>query len=217
MREMRRILALCLVALLLTGCGQSGGTPDEIETPSLPVSSEPVDSEAPEETPSALPDDPVPDESQPAQEQPRPYEVEEALLIEERELPGVRRYSALGYSMAYAPSEITLNDWGGGETYEVTNAEGSYVAVSTIGGSNIGEAVAGLQFEYAIEDEAEGVLFGAKSYAGVRLTVTAGGLTAEYILYQGADTIYLVERAVFTGGEKYELLLQAMLDSISFE
>lgn len=219
MKLTKGLTAILLILLLaLAGCRQE--TVDPVvpsENPEPPVSTSPAESESPSEAPSEEPSDPVPVDSEEPAEQERPYEVDEALPMGEREMPAVRRYSGVGFSMVYPKSEVTLTDWGEGETYELTNAPGTYLAVSRIGGSSINEAVAGLQFEYAIEGDPTGFIFGAEGYAGVRMTVEAGGLTAEYILYQGEDTIYLVERAVFTGGEDYGVLLQAMLDSLTFE
>ena len=219
MKQTKRLLALLLILLLaLAGCKEEATGPEQpTDSPEPPVSSAPVESEEPSEEPSEAPSECVPPESEEPVEQERPYEEDEGLTVAEQEQPAVRRYSALGYSLVYPRSEVTLTDWGEGETYELTDAAGTYLAVSRVGGASINEAVAGLQFEYAIESEPTGFIFGTEGYAGVRMTVTAGGLNAEYILYQGKDTIYLVERAIFTGGEDYADLLQAMLDSITVE
>lgn len=217
MKHARRRLALLLALLLCAaGCGKDpapAGPSGEAEQPSA---SQPAETVEPTETPEE-PEEPSPAVSEPPENCSLPFEVEAGLTVDGGEIRAVRRYSALGYSLVYPPDEVTLNDWGEGETYEITDAPGTYLAVSRVGGSSISEAVAGLQFEYAIEDEPTGVMFGAEGYAGVRMVTTAGGLTAEYILYQGADGIYLVEHALFTGGEDYAELLQAMLDSFAVE
>lgn len=218
MKQTKRLLALLLILLLtLAGCrDESVESVPPTDSPEPSVSTAPVDSEEPSEV---IPEEPAaddPGETELPENGPLPYEVEETLIVGEQEVPAVRRYD-VGYSVAYLPSEVTLTDWAEGETYELTDAAGTYLAVSRVWGSSISEAVAGLQFEYAIESEPTGFIFGAEGYAGVRMTVTAGGLTAEYILFQNGDTIYLVERAIFTGGEDYAVLLQAMMDSIIFE
>lgn len=219
MKQTKKLLALLLILLLaLAGCKEEAVDPvGPTDSPEPSVSTAPVESQEPSEEPSEESSEGVPAESEEPMKQERPYEVDETLTVAEQELPAVRRYTALGYSLAYPRSEVTLTDWGEGETYELTNAAGTYLSVSRVGGASINEAVAGLQFEYAIEAEPTGFIFGPEGYAGVRMAVTAGGLNAEYILYQGKDTIYLVERAIFTGGEDYADLLQAMLDSITFE
>ena len=130
-------------------------------------------------------------------------------------VPAVLYESDLGYTMLYPREGVTLSEWEGGQTFELTDAPGTYLAVSLLDVSNVDEAVAVVQFENAVDSDPSGYIFGAKSYAGVRLSDAAGGLTVDYIILREGDSVYLVERAVFTGGEGKTALLQSMLDSFT--
>ena len=108
-----------------------------------------------------------------------------------------------------------MNSWAGGETFEVTQAPGTYLAVSLYSGANIDQAVDRLQFDYAIDEEPTGIMFGAEGYAGVQMNQELDGLRQEYILFQNGEDIFLIELAVFTGDEGQEGLLQVMLDTFT--
>lgn len=196
------LLALS-VLLALSGCKPSGAGE---ETP--PASLPPSESVPPSDAPSLAPE---PGESEPAP----PEESGPVLEVDGQEVAAAVYESSLGYSITYPPEEMTLLEWDGGETFESARAKGTYLAVSRLAVSNIDEAVAVVQFEYAVEDEPTGFLFGSAGYAGVRLEQQAGGLTVEYILVREGDSVFLLERAVFTGGEELQGLLQAMLDSFT--
>lgn len=216
-RQIRWMMTFCalLAVLTLVGCrGKTTGEPTASPVPS--ASSGPEESGKPSGGLPPETTDSVPAETEPAETE--PAETESTVLtVDGGEIPAERRHSGLGYSILCPEEGVTVTQWEGGETYELAEARGTYLAVSQIGGSNISEAAAGLQFEYDIQDDPTGYIFGSEGYAGVRMTQTAGGLSVEYILLQQNNTIYLVERAVFTGGENFTGLLQAMLDSFTVE
>lgn len=200
------LLSLCLV-LCLAGCsGQADPTAPPDASPTVSAADPGADSSVPG----------APDETAPAESGSQPPEPEgEQLLVDGAAVPAALYESSLGYSILCPQTGITLAEWEGGQTFELTDAPGTYLAVSTLDVSNVDEAVAVVQFENAVEDEPTGYIFGAQSYAGVRMTETAGGLTVEYIILREGGAVYLLERAVFTGGEDQVGLLQSMLDSFT--
>lgn len=125
----------------------------------------------------------------------------ETLEVDGKTVPALLYESDLGYTMLYPQEGVTLSEWEGGQTFELTDAPGTYLAVSLLDVSNVDEAVAVVQFENAVDGNPSGYIFGAKRYAGVRLSDAAGGLTVDYIILREGGSVYLVERAVFTGGE----------------
>lgn len=219
MRQVKTILVLLLIAALtaLSGCRSEPVGPEQpSDSPAPLVSEEPSDSaepsgsQPPEDTPTA----PGPDESQPGGDgQDEPV----TLTVDGQELDAVRHYSGLGYSIVYPEDQITLTSWEDGDNYLVTEAKGTYLAVSRVEAANISAAAAIVQFENAVEDEPKGFIFGSGKYAGVRMVEEAGGLTLEFILAEKDGVIFLLERAVFTGGEEAAPLLQAMLDTFTVQ
>lgn len=167
---------------------------------------------SPAVTDSAGVDSPAPQDSGVIESEPG---TEHTMVVNGQSWETVRFESQLGYALDYPPELITLNQWAGGETYGVTQAEGTYLAVSLYEGANIDQAVDRLQFEYAIDEEPTGVMFGAGGYAGVRMRLETDLLTQEYILFQNGTDIFLIELAVFAGDEEQESLLQAMLDTFT--
>ena len=201
------LLALTIL-LALPGCegnGTGSDTSSAAPSESADVTSapEPSDSDAPDASGSVETGDVSSDEPG------------EALDVDGAAVPAVLYESDLGYTMLYPREGITLSEWEGGQTFELTDAPGTYLAVSLLDVSNVDEAVAVVQFENAVDSDPSGYIFGAKSYAGVRLSDAAGGLTVDYIILREGDSVYLVERAVFTGGEGKTALLQSMLDSFT--
>lgn len=226
MRQTKRCLALLLVLLLaLAGCrNQNVGPEQPTDSPAPPASESPspdessppasTDSQPPEASPSA----PAESESQPEKtDEGVPADEDTVLTVDGQELAAVRHHSPLGYSIVYPADQITVKSWEDGDNYQVDAARGTYLAVSQVGASSVSDAAAIVQFENAVEEDPTGFLFGSGSYAGVRMTQQAGGLTLEFLLVEQNGTIFLVERAVFTGGEEQESLLQAMLDSFTIE
>lgn len=201
-RKRKLALALALLLALCSGCSAqdqkgSAGQPE----PSL--------------TPSAAPTAPEAESPAPTEELPAESAPSLTLPGTDGEQPAMRYESALGYSILCPETGVTVKTWDGGETFAVDAAPGTYLAVSTLEAANVNEAAAGLQFEHGIEDEPRGFLFGSAGYAGVRMEERSGGLVLEYILLRANDTVYLIERAVFTGGEDYAALLAGMLDSFA--
>ncbi len=201
------LLALTIL-LALPGCegnGTGSDTSSAAPSESADVTSapEPSDSDAPDASGSVETGDVSSDEPG------------ETLDVDGAAVPAVLYESDLGYTMLYPREGVTLSEWEGGQTFELTDAPGTYLAVSLLDVSNVDEAVAVVQFENAVDSDPSGYIFGAKSYAGVRLSDAAGGLTVDYIILREGDSVYLVERAVFTGGEGKTALLQSMLDSFT--
>ena len=207
-RKYAALLLALTILLALPGCKGNGTGPD---APSAaPTESTDVTS-APEPSGSG-----APDISDPAETGDVPSdEPGETLEVDGKTVPALLYESDLGYSMLYPQEGVTLSEWEGGQTFELTDAPGTYLAVSLLDVSNVDEAVAVVQFENAVDGDPSGYIFGAKRYAGVRLSDTAGGLTVDYIILREGGSVYLVERAVFTGGEGKTALLQSMLDSFT--
>ena len=196
--------ALALLMLLCAGCAGEKPVPSTQPTPSASVQpSDAVSAPPAEESPSPAPGESA--EPTPGLTLPGADGEQAAQLYE----------SALGYTILYPAEGVTVKSWDTGENYTIDATPGTYLAVSILEAANVNEAAAGLRFENGIEDEPTGFLFGSAGYAGVRLEQKAGGLRLEYILLRENDRVYLVERAVFTGGEAYEPMLQAMLDSFT--
>lgn len=161
------------------------------------------------------------------EESPSPAPVESAspapaqsagptLTVGEQTLSAALFESPLGYTLLYPEGEVAVREWDGGETFEVTAAPGTYLAVSVLDVPNIDQAVSVVQFENAVEDEPRGILFGSGGYAGTRLTQQSGELSTEYLLFQMDGGVCLVERALFgAAGQAQGPLLQAMLDSFT--
>ena len=206
--------ALCLLA----ACG-ARTLPQETSDP--PASQSPGAEETPAGSPPAetgeLPEDlfteSLPTESPPALVLDRPCEVTETA---EDGTSFVRRYSALNYSLRYPLGKVTVTDWGEGETYGLDGAEGTYLAVSRVDAPGMSTVAEALQFEYPMDGEPVGCLFGAEGYAGMKMTLTGEELYMEFILCEEKGSIYLVELALYAdeGGEE---LLRAMLDSVTFD
>jgi len=138
------------------------------------------------------------------------------LTVEEEALPAALFESSLGYTLLYPEEKVAVREWDGGETFEVTAAPGTYLAVSVLDVPNIDQAVSVVQFENAVEDEPRGILFGSGGYAGTRLTHQSGELSTEYLLFQMDGGVCLVERSLFgAAGQAQGPLLQAMLDSFT--
>lgn len=227
MRQTKRYLAflLALALLALAGCRSQTVGPEQPSDSPAPSASEspspdesdspaPTDSQPPEASPSA----PAESESQPVKtDEGVPADEDAVLTVDDQELAAVRHYSPLGYSIVYPADQITVKSWEDGDNYQVDAARGTYLAVSQISASSISAATAIVQFENAVEDEPKGFIFGSDGYAGVRMVQQQGGLSLEFILVEKDGTIFLLERAVFTGGEEYENVLQAMLDSFTIE
>lgn len=199
------LLALTIL-LALPGCKGNGTGPDASSaapSESADIAPEPSDSAAP-------------DASDPGETGDVPSgKPGETLEVDGETVPALLYESDLGYTMLYPQEGVTLSEWEGGQTFELTDAPGTYLAVSLLDVSNVDEAVAVVQFENAVDSDPSGYIFGAKSYAGVRLSDTAGGLTVDYIILREGGSVYLVERAVFTGGEGKTALLQSMLNSFA--
>ena len=199
------LLALTIL-LALPGCKGNGTGPDApsaAPSESTDIAPEPSDSAAP-------------DASDPGETGDVPSgKPGETLEVDGETVPALLYESDLGYTMLYPQEGVTLSEWEGGQTFELTDAPGTYLAVSLLDVSNVDEAVAVVQFENAVDSDPSGYIFGAKSYAGVRLSDAAGGLTVDYIILREGGSVYLVERAVFTGGEGKTALLQSMLDSFT--
>ncbi len=190
------VLALAFMIAMLTACRVEVHVPD----PSL------------EATDSAEADSQPPQDSDPVETEP---ETEDTMVVDGQSWETTRYESELGYTLDYPPKLVTLNSWAGGETYQVTQADGTYLAVSLYEGANIDQAVDRLQFDYAIDEEPTGVMFGAEGYAGVRMRQQTDILSQEYILFQDGEDIFLIELAVFAGNEGRDGLLQAMLDTFT--
>lgn len=171
-----------------------------------------IPSAGPAATDSAQADSPIPQDSSPVESE---QGGENTLMVDGQSLEAAQFESDLGYVMSYPPELVTVNSWAGGETFEVTQAPGTYLAVSLYSGANIDQAVDRLQFDYAIDEEPTGIMFGAEGYAGVQMNQELDGLRQEYILFQNGEDIFLIELAVFTGDEGQEGLLQAMLDTFT--
>lgn len=219
MKRIKNILALLLIFTLaaLAGCRsetvgpeQPSDSPTEAVSQALEESESPTDAEPPEDTPTV----PGTSESQPGGDV---QDETASLTVDGQELNAVRHYSPLGYSIVYPEDLVTLSAWEDGDNYLAADARGTYLAVSQVEASNISKAVAIVQFENAVEDEAKGFIFGAGKYAGVRMVEEAGDLTLEFILTEKDGTIFLLERAIFTGGEEAVPLLQAMLDTFTIQ
>ena len=191
------VLLLTMTVALLSGCRAQ---PSVQESPS-PA---PADSAGPEVT---GPQDSAPAETDGGEES--------VLVVDGQRWQAQRFVSQLGYALSYPPELVALNQWPGGETFEVIQAPGTYLAVNLYEAANIDQAVDRLQFDNAIEEEPTGVMFGAEGYAGVRMSQDADGLRLEYILFQRGEEIFLVEQAIFPGDEDQEGLLQAMLDTFT--
>ena len=189
-------LALSFLMTMLTACGPERQEPEP--SPSA-ADSGPVDSPAPQDSGCVG--------SEPG--------TEDILVVHGQSWEATRYESELGYTLDYPPELVTLNSWAGGETYQVTQAEGTYLAVSLYAGANIDQAVDRLQFDYAIEEEPTGAMFGSAGYAGVRMSLQTDILSQEYILFQDGEDIFLIELAIFAGNEGQEGLLQAMLDTFT--
>lgn len=194
-------LALSFLMTMLTACGPERQEPEP--SPSA-ADSGPADSAGPETAP--------PQESAPAETD---SGEEDGLVVDGQRWDAQRCVSQLGYALSYPPELVALNQWAGGETYEVIQAPGTYLAVSLYAGTNIDQAVDRLQFDYAIDQEPTGAMFGAEGYAGVRMSQDIDGLHQEYILCQHGEDIFLIELAIFPGDEGEESLLQAMLDTFT--
>ena len=171
-----------------------------------------IPSSGPAATDSAQADSPTPQDSSPVESE---QGGENTLMVDGQSLEAAQFESDLGYLMSYPPELVTVNSWAGGETFEVTQAPGTYLAVSLYSGANIDQAVDRLQFDYAIDEEPTGIMFGAEGYAGVQMNQELDGLRQEYILFQNGEDIFLIELAVFTGDEGQEGLLQVMLDTFT--
>ena len=171
-----------------------------------------IPSAGPAATDSAQADSPTPQDSSPVESE---QGGENTLMVDGQSLEAAQFESDLGYLMSYPPELVTVNSWAGGETFEVTQAPGTYLAVSLYSGANIDQAVDRLQFDYAIDEEPTGIMFGAEGYAGVQMNQELDGLRQEYILFQNGEDIFLIELAVFTGDEGPEGLLQVMLDTFT--
>ena len=189
-------LALSFLMTMLTACGPERQEPEP--SPSA-ADSGPVDSPAPPDSGCVG--------SEPG--------TEDTLVVDGQSWEATRYESELGYTLDYPPELVTLNSWAGGETYQVTQAEGTYLAVSLYAGANIDQAVDRLQFDYAIEEEPTGAMFGSAGSAGVRMSLQTDILSQEYILFQDGEDIFLIELAIFAGNEGQEGLLQAMLDTFT--
>ena len=205
-RKYAALLLALTILLALPGCKGNGtgpDTPSAAPSDSADVPPEPSDSSAP-------------DASDPGETGGVPSdEPGETLEVDGKTVPALLYESDLGYTMLYPQEGVTLSEWEGGQTFELTDAPGTYLAVSLLDVSNVDEAVAVVQFENAVDGDPSGYIFGAKRYAGVRLSDAAGGLTVDYIILREGGSVYLVERAVFTGGEGKTALLQSMLDSFT--
>ena len=208
---MKRFRSVLLVILAMELCLLAACQPRESvsEAPSEVVSetpgqteSQPVESSAPaQESESA-----APSESQSAAP---------VFVVDGAEVPGEVYESPVGYTV-FCPEEVMLNAWEGGDTFQPDGAEGTYLAVSKLDAPGMSTAVAALQFEYAIEGEPTGCLFGAKGYAGMKMTLTAEDLYMEFILCEEGGVIYLLELATYGEGAAQEPLLRAMLDTVEF-
>lgn len=205
-RKYAALLLALTILLALPGCKGNGTGPDApsaAPSDSADVPPEPSDSSAP-------------DASDPGETGGVPSdEPGETLEVDGETVPALLYESDLGYTMLYPQEGVTLSEWEGGQTFELTDAPGTYLAVSLLDVSNVDEAVAVVQFENAVDSDPSGYIFGTKRYAGVRLSDAAGGLTVDYIILREGGSVYLVERAVFTGGEGKTALLQSMLDSFT--
>lgn len=227
MRQFKTVLALLLAAALvgLAGCRGTVGPEGPSASPVPPVSAGPEKSAGPEESTgqeeSVRPEESLPPEDAPAVpdagEEGQPEDEAATLTVDGQELDAVRHYSPLGYSIVYPEDQITLNAWEDGDNYLVSEARGTYLAVSQVAASNISGAASIVQFEHAVEDEPKGFMFGSEGYAGVRMVEEAGGLTLEFILVEQDGAIFLLERAIFTGGEEAAPLLDAMLDTFTIQ
>lgn len=207
-RKYAALLLALTILLALPGCKGNDTGPD---APSAaPTESTDVTS-APEPSDSSAPDVSDPGETGGVPSD----EPGETLEVDGETVPALLYESDLGYTMLYPQEGVTLSEWEGGQTFELTDAPGTYLAVSLLDVSNVDEAVAVVQFENAVDGDPSGYIFGAKRYAGVRLSDAAGGLTVDYIILREGGSVYLVERAVFTGGEGKTALLQSMLDSFT--
>lgn len=207
----RRLLTTALAAALclLAACG--GGEPPEVVESLTPVPSESQTAESP--VPSAEPSDTLPPaESEPPAESASPVPT---LDVAGESLEAEVYQSPVGYTVLYPAEQITVNAWEGGETLQVNGAEGTYLSLCRLDAPNLNQAVAALQFEYALDSEPAGRLFGSEGYAGMSMTAQGDGLYIEYILCQEQGVIYLLELATYgEGADSLELLL-AMLDSVT--
>ncbi len=139
----------------------------------------------------------------------------ETITVDGQELEAVRYVSPLGYSMLYPEDQVTVVSWDDGDNFQITGFPGTYLAVSLVDAENISSAVEIIRFENVIDEDPTGFLFGSEGYAGVRMVQKTVGLTQEYVLVENNHTVFLLERAVYTGGEEFETLLQGMLDSFT--
>ena len=221
MKQIKRWLCvgLAVVCCLLVSCADRMPPQEE---PAPPVSQSPGGEEPPAASPPAETGEPpeglfsesLPTESPPALVLDRPYEVTETA---EDGTSFVHRYSALNYSLRYPLGAVTVTDWGEGETYGLEGAEGTYLAVSRVDAPGMSTVAEALQFEYPMDGEPLGCLFGAEGYAGMKMTLTGEELYMEFILCEEKGTIYLVELALYTADDGGEDLLRAMLDTVTFD
>lgn len=214
MKEMKRLL-LCMLAAGLCLLAACGGEPAESELPTESASQTQMElpdvtlSQTPEESESARQESADPAATEDPGEEP-------SFSVDGVEIPGETYTSPTGYTV-FCPETVTVNAWDGGETFLVNDADGTYLAVSRLDAPGMSTAVAALQFEYAIEGEPTGCLFGVKGYAGQKMTMSMEGLYVEFILCEEGGTIYLLELALYEGGTEQESLLRAMLDTVAFQ
>lgn len=202
------LAVLCLA--LLTACG--GGEMPQVVAPS----------ELPAQTES---DPPAPESSVPVESEEPPVESEEpppengvvlVLAVDGVDLPAQEYRSPLGYALLYPQEElVTVNPWEGGETFMVSGSEGTYLSACCLDAPSLNVAAEALQFEYAIEGEPTGRMFGSEGYAGMSMISEMEGLSIEYILCEEGEVIYLLEVAIQEDGQEYRAMLYAMLDSFT--
>ena len=66
---------------------------------------------------------------------------ESVLVVDGQRWQAQRFVSQLGYALSYPPELVALNQWPGGETFEVIQAPGTYLAVNLYEAANIDQAV----------------------------------------------------------------------------
>lgn len=210
MKKSKWILLCVLMAVsiaLLSACDRPM---PEVVTPSDP----------PSETVSQAPESSEPVSSPPAESEPEPTESEPAgpvVTVDGAELEAEEYTSPLSYTVLVPAQQVTVNAWDGGETFMVNEAEGTYLSICCLDAPSLNVAVAGLQFEYAIEGDPTGRMFGTKGYAGMSMAVVMDDLSIEYILCEEDGVIYLLELALYGEGAEQKALLDAMLDTFTIQ